>query len=271
MIGLEGYLDRQLAQGRGWFTAREATAELRVHKRSFIAAAERLAGKGRLLHPRRGFYLILRPQDKCTGVPDPARWIDPLLKYLQLDYRISLLRAAAFHGSSHQAAIPFQIIVPKQLPHIVLGCHRVEFFFQAPAAFRKANNPEWLVQLKSSEGFARIAGTELTMLDCTRYYHRVAGINGTAHVVDGLGAKASPRILRAAAQAYQNSTVRRLGFLLERFAHERGAAALRPFAAKAKSFKDLDPSARQVAADNHPPPRNERWKLIVNEPRWTDG
>src|SRR5215472_4626567 len=120
MIGLGAYLDRQLAQGRGWFTAREAAVELRVHNRSFLAAAERLAGKGRLLHPRRGFYLILRPEDERTGAPDPVRWIDPLLRYLQLDYRISLLRAAALHGSSHQTTIPFQVVVPRQLPHIVL-------------------------------------------------------------------------------------------------------------------------------------------------------
>jgi len=30
--------------------------------------------------------------------PDPARWIGPLMRHIGVDYRVSLLRAAAFHG-----------------------------------------------------------------------------------------------------------------------------------------------------------------------------
>jgi len=66
---------------------------------------------------------------------DPARWIDPLMKYQGLDYRVSLLRAAAFHGSSHQAAMIFQVIAPKQLRDIEIGRHRLQFLYQAPRAF----------------------------------------------------------------------------------------------------------------------------------------
>ncbi|MDR1727022.1 MAG: hypothetical protein LBT74_03695 [Acidobacteriota bacterium] len=39
--------------------------------------------------------LILRPEDWRTGAPDPATWIDMLMRHLGVDYRISLLRAAA--------------------------------------------------------------------------------------------------------------------------------------------------------------------------------
>ncbi len=54
-----------------------------------------------------------------SGAPDPARWIDPLMKYLGTDYRISLVRAAAMHGSSHQAAMVFQVGVPQQFRSIM--------------------------------------------------------------------------------------------------------------------------------------------------------
>ena len=74
----------------------------------------------RLARPKQGFYLILRPEDRAAGGPDPARWIDPLMHHLGLDYRISLLRAAAFHGASPQAAQVFQVIVPKQLRSIAI-------------------------------------------------------------------------------------------------------------------------------------------------------
>jgi AbiEi antitoxin C-terminal domain len=77
------------------------------------AAITRLVKKGRLANPRHGFLLILRPEDQLAGAPDPVRWIDPLMKHQGHDYRISLLRAAAFHGSSHQAAMVFQVVVPQ--------------------------------------------------------------------------------------------------------------------------------------------------------------
>jgi hypothetical protein len=103
-------------------------------------------------------YLILRPEDRAIGAPDPARWIDPLMKHLGVDYRISLLRAAAFHGSAHQAAMVFQVISPRQLPGIEIGRQKIEFLFQLPDAFAKANRSEWLAQLKTEAGFAKVAG-----------------------------------------------------------------------------------------------------------------
>jgi predicted transcriptional regulator of viral defense system len=266
MKSLDTYLDRQLARGRAWFTKEEAVAALAVGPRSFVAAAERLAKKQRLARLRKGFYLILRPEDKVAGAPDPARWIDPLLNSLKLDYRISLLRAAAFHGSAHQAAMVFQVVVPKQIRPIALGRHRVEFVYQAPAAFRSANRPDWLSQLKTPEGFAKVAGIELTLLDCTRYFHRAAGINGVAQIVHDLGGRTSPRVLAAAAHAYENSAVRRLGYLLDKFGHERAAKALLPFVRKAKSFEKLDPPVRQIVPVNDKPERDARWKLVINEP-----
>lgn len=127
MASLEHYLVNQLARGRSHFSREEGLGALGLQREAFIAAATRLIKKRRLASPRRGFYLILRPEDQVAGVPDPVRWIDPLLNYLGVDYRISLLRAAAFHGSSHQAAMVFQAIVPKQLRAFEIGRHRLQF------------------------------------------------------------------------------------------------------------------------------------------------
>jgi hypothetical protein len=175
MADLEGFIDQQLAMGRGWFTKPAALAALRQSPKAFQAAATRLSKRSRLVSPRRGFYLILRPEDRVLGAPDPARWIDPLMKHLGLDYRISLLRAAAFHGSAHEAAMVFQVVAPRQLPPIEIGRQRVEFLFHAPQTFARSNHPEWLNRLKTEAGFAKIAGVELTLLDICRYFHRSGG------------------------------------------------------------------------------------------------
>lgn len=266
MSGIQEFVDSQLARGRGFFT-KPALADLGLSPEALKSAIARLSRKGSLVSPRRGFYLILRPEDRALGAPDPARWIDPLMKFLEVDYRISLLRAAAFHGAAHQAAMVFQVLAPRQQPDIEIGRQRIEFLFQSPRAFSKANRPEWLAHLKTDAGFAKVAGVELTLLDICRYFHRAGGINGAAQAVRGLGKKADARTLAKAAGVYENSAVRRLGYLLERFGHSRQAKSLQPFARQAKSFKALDPSAKplvpELAATDE---RNADWKLIINVP-----
>ena len=52
-----------------------------------------------------------------------------------------------------------------------------------------------------------------------------------------------------AAGAYENSSVRRLGYLLDRFGYHRQAKALAPIAEKAKSFTICDSSFLAAAAE----------------------
>ena len=267
MSSFQDFVDSQLVRGRAYFSKAVALGEFRQTPQALQAAIARLTRKGGLVSPRRGFYLILRPEDRLLGAPDPARWIDPLMKHLGFDYRISLLRAAAFHGSAHQAAMVFQIITSRQLPKLEIGRQRVEFLYQTPASFAESNRPEWLSQLKTEAGYAKIAGVELTLLDICRYFHRAAGINGAAQAVHDLGKKADSRILAKAASAYENSAVRRLGYLLERFGRIRQADALRPFAAKAKSFKALDPASKPIVAElKMLEEKSPVWKLVINVP-----
>ena len=266
MASLEHYLDEQLIRGRAYFSREEAIEASGLSSSAFIAAAGRLAKKHRLVSPRQGFYLILRPEDRVSGAPDPVRWIDPLMEYLNIDYRISLLRAAAYHGSSHQAVMVFQAIVPKQMRVLTIGRHQLQFVYQAEEAFIKTNMPDWLEQIKSEAGFAKVAGVELTLLDCARYFHKAAGINGVAQITKDLGANADPRKLEKAASVYENSAVRRLGYLLDHFGYLRQARVLESFARKAKSMKPLDPSIKPLSesiAEDYE--KNSKWKLIINE------
>lgn len=267
MSSLEQYLDIQHSHGRSYFGKEEACETLAMSSDSFSAAAARLAKKRRLISPKRGFYLILRPEDRVAGAPDPVRWIDPLMNYLKLDYRISLLRAAAFHGASHQASMVFQVIVSKQLRALTVGRHRIQFIYQSPSLFIQVNQQEWLDKIKSEAGFASVAGVELTLLDSIRYFHQAGGMNSAAQIVHDLGARANPRKLAKIAVYYEDSVVRRLGYLLERFDHHRQAGLLGSIAKKAKSMKYLDPSSKPVLGGLAGPCESDtRWMLLVNEP-----
>ena len=265
MSSIQKFIDSQLAYGRGFFTKQAAMANTGLSVEALKSALSRLTRKGTLVSPRRGFYLILRPEDHVLGAPDPARWIDPLMQFMGVDYRVSLLRAAAFHGAAHQAAMTFQVIAPRQLPEIEIGRQRVEFLFQSPQAFAELNRPEWLARLKTDAGFAKVAGLELTLLDICRYYHQAGGMNAAAQAVHDLGKKADARRLSKVADLYENSSVRRLGYLLEHFGSSKQADALRSFASKAKSFKALDPSVKAIVPElAEMGERNVEWKIVVN-------
>ncbi|MBK7115878.1 MAG: type IV toxin-antitoxin system AbiEi family antitoxin domain-containing protein [Proteobacteria bacterium] len=266
MAGIDQYLDNRLAHGRAYFSREEALAALGLSPAALSAALARQVKKGRVAVPKHGFYLIVRPEDRALGAPDPARWIDPLMRHLQLDYRVGLLRAAAFHGSSHQAAMVFQVIVPRQLRAFEIGRHRLEFIFQGAAAFAQVNQAKYLGQLKTDAGYAKVSGVELTLLDCARYFHRAGGINGLAQIVKDLGGATDPVKLAGLAEHYENSCVRRLGYLLEYMGHALQADALRPFVRKAKSSALLDPAVKPLSSVlpgvREPQPA---WGLVVNE------
>ena len=266
MRPLESFVEQKLAGGVGFFTSEEARGVLGVSETAFTAAALRLIKKTKLAHPRRGFYLILRPEDRSTGAPDPAQWIGPLLQHQGLDYRVSLFRAATWHGASHQAAMVFQVVVPRQLRELSVGRHRLQFLFQTGQVFSAVNQPEFLDRLKTPAGYAQVAGVELTLLDCARYLHDAGGVNGLAQVAKDIGGKVDPRRLAKAALAYEGSVVRRLGYLLELAGHTKASNALVARADKAKTFVALDPAVKSLIPGlAEEAEKIARWKLLIND------
>jgi predicted transcriptional regulator of viral defense system len=265
MVRLEKWLDDLLVAGRLSFLKREALERTGINSVNFNAAAAKLLAKGVLAKPRSGFFVIVRPEDRAAG-PDPVLWIDALMAFLNLDYRISLLSAAAFHGASHQAGMVFQVVVPRQLQGIRLGRRRVDFIYQEKMAFELVNEGNWLERMKGDAGFVKVAGVELTLLDCVKYVHHAGGLNNVAQIVKDLGGKVSPTKLRRAVEGYGPAVSCRLGYLLEWLGYARQAAGLSEAARGMKSYKplstgmmnDMEIFPSEVA-------RDERWKLLLNE------
>jgi predicted transcriptional regulator of viral defense system len=265
MAALDAFIDDRLAAGRGWFSRDEAVAS-GIALSAISTALTRAVAKGKLAHPRHGFYLIVRPEHRASGAADPAEWIDPLMKHQCLGYRVSLLRAAAHHGSSHQAAMIFQVLAPRQLRDLTLGAHRLQFIYQEPDAFAACNESALVEAIKTPAGFAVVAGVELTLLDCVRYMHRAGGLGSVAQIAKDLGARADPRKLAKAAAHYEGAAVRRLGYLLEREGYNKQARALRVYADSARHVAPLDPSVKAVVAALADGPKRDRsWKLLINE------
>jgi predicted transcriptional regulator of viral defense system len=266
MPTLEQFTDDLLAHGRSYFSREDTLGALALKPQTLAASITRMIKRHKLANPRHGFYLILRPEDQISGAPDPVLWIDALMKYQGLDYRIALLRAAAFHGASHQAAMVFQVIVSRQLRDFEIGRHRLQFIYQSPKTFSLINQARALDQIKSNTGFAKVSGVELTLLDCARYYHQAGGINGVAQIAKDIGAKGDPRLIAKLASLYENSTVRRLGYILDRVGNTRMANALEPFVKVAKAMAPLDPGVKPLSTSiEELGEKDVKWKLIINE------
>ena len=265
MAALDTFIDDRLAAGRGWFSRDDAVAS-GIALSALSPALTRAVAKGKLAKPRHGFYLIVRPEHRAAGAADPAEWMDPLMKHQGLGYRVSLLRAAAHHGSSRQAAMIFQVVTPRQLRDLTLGAHRLQFVYQEPEAFAACNEDSLVEAIKTPAGFAVVAGVELTLLDCVRYMHRAGGLGGVAQIAKDLGAQADPRRLAKAAGHYVGAAVRRLGYLLDQAGHAKQARALRAYADSAEHFAPLDPGVKPIlAALADVPQRDPSWKLLINE------
>lgn len=78
---LSDYVDDLQAEGRLAFTRDEAMDTLEVTASALKQAAWRLAKRGRLVSPRRGFYVIVPLEHRAAGAPPLERWLPALLRF----------------------------------------------------------------------------------------------------------------------------------------------------------------------------------------------
>jgi predicted transcriptional regulator of viral defense system len=114
--------------GKALFTKEEALEDSGLSESAFYKASARLQEKSWLFQPRRGFSVIVRPEDRKMGAPPANEFIDYLMEYLDEPYYVGVLSAARIHGAAHQAPQAFQVVVGKTLQDIEKGRSPFEVF-----------------------------------------------------------------------------------------------------------------------------------------------
>jgi predicted transcriptional regulator of viral defense system len=114
-ISLSAFVDRLQQSGRYTFDRKEALKELKTSPVALKLSALRLARQGRLVAPRRGFFVIVPLEYKSAGSPPPSWFIAPLMNFEGESYYVGLLSAAALHGAAHQQPQEFQVMASRQL------------------------------------------------------------------------------------------------------------------------------------------------------------
>lgn len=253
---LSAYADSLQATGRYTFTRSEALAVLQVTEKAFKSSAHRLVTKGRLVSPRRGFFVIVPIEYSSSGAPPPSWFIDELMRYIGHNYYVGLLSAASMHGAAHQQPQEFQVV--SSVPHRPAEAGRARLRF-----FTKKHLDRAATELiKTATGSMIVATAETTALDLVRYYEGAGYFNNVATVLGELVEQLDPaRLVAAAAAEAEMSVVQRLGLILEQLQAEHLCSALETWlTAQKPSPVLLRPDRRQADA-----PRNKRWQIIMNE------
>ena len=259
---LSGYVNGLLSAGRTVFTAEEAEQALGVGRGAFLDAAERLQRRNVLLHPRQGFYVVVPPQYASWGAPPPTWYLDALMRREGQGYYVGLLKAAEFHGATHQAVMEFQVVAGKRLAQIRAGRNLIVFYFRRDMAAAAAG----IEDHKTDTGTMKISSAALTALDLLRYPQGSGGIDSVATVLSDLGPKINADQLAVLSGLVERPVVQRLGHLLDRLGRED---LTRPMLEALQSrgtlpWTELD---RQEASEPElapePRERDVRWHVVV--------
>jgi predicted transcriptional regulator of viral defense system len=174
------YLTDLAASGRYHFTTAEAARALGVSLVATRAALRRLAAKGSIASPARGFHVIVPPEYRRLGCLPPGQFIPQLTALRRLPSCVGLLSAAELHGAAHHRPQQFQVMIERPRPSITCGQVRVALIARRAVARAPAEGRN------TPRGTVRVSTPEVTALDLAGYPGRAGGLDVVATVVSEL-------------------------------------------------------------------------------------
>ena len=218
-------------------------------------ALRRLANKGLIASPARGFYVILPPEYRRLGCLPAEQFVPALMAHRRRSYYAALLSAAQFHGAAHHRPQTFQVALAGYRRPISCGRVAVSFITRARLAevpFQSFNTPR---------GAIRVSSLEATAVDLVGYEKRVGGLAHAATVIAELAERIHPDRLAAAARTAPVSWAQRLGYLLDLVgAADKASPLERDVRRRARDTVLLVPGSPNEDRS----PRNQRWRLRIN-------
>ena len=243
-----------VARGRHHFTSAELRSALGVSNDAARQALSRLAAKGSIASPARGFYVIVPPEYRRLGCLPAGQFIPALMEHRKNPYYAALLSAAQYHGAAHQRPQTFQVILGRNRPPISCGAVTVSFV-------ARRNVEDVPVQtFNTARGTVRVSTVEATAFDLVGYMHHAGGVDRVAGLLSELGEEIEPRRLVEASKSASIPWAQRLGYLLDHVGAGDKAVLLREHVReRARNFAKLLPAASAEGAT-----RSSDWRLYVN-------
>ena len=242
------------SRGQYHFTAPELRSALGVSSAATRQALSRLAAKGEIASPARGFYVIVPPEYRRLGCLPADQFIPALMERRNTRYYVGLLSAAQYHGAGHHRPQEFQVVLEENRPAIKCGSVRASFVARrnlSAVPVDRFNNPR---------GTILVSTVEATAFDLVGYMHRAGGVDRVANVLSELGESIDPERLVAASGTASILWAQRLGYLLEHVGAGDKAALLKEHVRRtARNSTNLLPGVSAERA-----PLSMDWRLNVN-------
>src|SRR5690606_3801028 len=214
---LDSFIDEQRANGKYSFTTERLHNQLGVSENALKKSLQRLKNQESVVMVRRGFYVIVPPEYRVKGIIPTSLYVNDLMKFLNRDYYVGLLNAAAYHGAAHQQPQNYSVIT-EGISLRPIKNDKVDIHFY----IKKPWNKKYVIKKKVDTGYINISSPELTALDLVSYYNEVGGFNRVATVMEELQEAIQPEKLMETAKQYdETSVVQRLGFILEYVLEEK--------------------------------------------------
>ena len=249
--------DHLLSHGRAVVTLAEAAEVLGLTEHAASDALTRLRRAGQLFSPTPGLYVAISPEFRLWGAVPAMDFIDQLMTAVGRVYYVGLLSAAERHGAAHQAPQVFQVMVGRQFPDRDFGRVRLRFFTNA----RAAHVPVTLINSATTQ--VRVSTPEATVFDLVSRPYASGGPSNVATVIGELAedGKLDPGRLVSVASLYPQSSVRRMGWMLDFLEIDLDQDRLLPLLTE---FRGGRPNAYLTPGGRRSGRTNRRWGLVEN-------
>jgi len=252
---LQKWVEALPEDGRYVFTRAEADAVSEASSAAVKMTLFRLKKQGRIVSPRRDFFVVVPREYRVAGCP-PASWfIDDLMRHLGRRYYVALLSAAALHGAGHQQPMAFQVIADAVERDIEVGRVRINFHLSS------LMDGVSTVSVQTETGEMKVATPATTAFDLVRFPEASGYWSNIATVLFELAEKLVPEALMEQAARVSRTDVQRLGWVLEKVGEVKLADALWEVIADER----LQPTPLTGGKPTSSSSLDRRWYILVND------
>ena len=227
---------------------------------SIARALTREVGKGRIMSPLRGFYVIVPDEYMLRGAVPQSFYLDDMMHHLGRRYYVALLSAASYHGASHQVPLRFSVMIEPPAMRDKKGEKYLTHYFC------KSQILETYVERRQTRtGYINVSCPELTAVDLLTYQAKTGSVSRAATVLAELAEKLDfGKFGEDFLKVVPMSSMQRLGYILDEVLEEREAAAS-VFGLLKCSSSVLQYVPLKAGKSSKGCERNAKWKVIVNE------
>ena len=261
-MSLASYIKEIRQKGLRCFTLKQLMADMGLSKNAALNAVHRIKVQGELISPVRGLYIIVPPEHKPHGSIPAEELVPIIMKYIDAEYYVALLSAAAFYGAAHQKIFKFQVITNSRITHpLEFGQIKIE-------VIKKKSLSELPIQeFIVNTGYLKVATPDLVAIDLLNYVNRSGGLNHVATVLSELVESIDvDKLIDLAHNINAGYQLQRIGYILENIEvidedkkDEIVEGLAQSLEGKMQRYIPLDSGIPKTGY-----PRCKKWKIIEN-------